>query len=72
MLMSEILMPFLAAFIFAYILEPLKVRLALAKIPEGLAALVAVFIGIIAATFIILLLLNLSPKNQLQCLVPRV
>ncbi|SMC35685.1 Predicted PurR-regulated permease PerM [Polynucleobacter kasalickyi] len=59
MLMSEILMPFLAAFIFAYILEPLKVRLAMAKIPEGLAALVAVFIGIIAATFIILLLLNL-------------
>jgi predicted PurR-regulated permease PerM len=57
--MSEILMPFLAAFIFAYILEPLKVRLTLAKIPEGFAALIAVLIGIIAGTLIILLLLNL-------------
>jgi predicted PurR-regulated permease PerM len=57
--MSEILMPFLAAFIFAYILEPLKVRLTLAKIPEGLATLIAVLLGIIAGTLIIILLLNL-------------
>jgi predicted PurR-regulated permease PerM len=57
--MSEILMPFLAAFIFAYILEPLKVRLTLAKIPEGLAALIAVLIGIVAGAMIIILLLNL-------------
>jgi len=57
--MSEILMPFLAAFIFAYILEPLKVRLTIAKIPEGLAALIAVLIGILAGAMIVILLLNL-------------
>lgn len=59
MSMSEILMPFLAAFIFAYILEPLKVRLTLAKVPESLAALIALLIGIVAGISIILLLLNL-------------
>ena len=57
--MSEILMPFLAAFIFAYILEPLKVRLVLLKIPGGIAALITLLIGVVGGVSVFLLLLNL-------------
>jgi predicted PurR-regulated permease PerM len=55
----EILMPFLAAFIFAYMLEPLTKRLVQIKVPRSLAALIALLVGIFASIVILLLLLNL-------------
>lgn len=55
----EILMPFLAAFIFAYMLEPLTKRLVQLKTPRILAALISLLVGVFASIVILLLLLNL-------------
>ena len=57
--MSEILAPFLAAFILAYILEPVTVRLEVLKIPRSLAALCTLILGVFICLAIVLLLLNL-------------
>jgi predicted PurR-regulated permease PerM len=60
---TQIMMPFVAAFIFAYILEPLTKRLIALKIPRSLAALVTLLIGVCAAVTIVLLLLNLMNRE---------
>lgn len=59
MAMSEILTPFLAALILAYILEPLKLRLIRLKVPETLAVFITMLIGITISVTIFLLLLKL-------------
>jgi len=57
--MSEILTPFLAAFILAYILEPVTLSLEALKIPRSLAALFTLILGVFICLTIVLLLLNL-------------
>lgn len=59
----QIMMPFMAAFIFAYILEPITKRLVNAKVPKGIAALMTLFIGLGAGIIIFLLLLSLIQRE---------
>jgi predicted PurR-regulated permease PerM len=61
--LTQILMPFLAAFIFAYILEPLTKRFVKSRVPKGLAAFITLLIGVLAAGIIVLLLLNLVHRE---------
>jgi predicted PurR-regulated permease PerM len=55
----QIMTPFLAAFIFAYILEPLTKRLINVGLPRALAALCSLSIGVFASIVILMLLLSL-------------
>ena len=57
--MTEILTPFLAAFIVAYALEPISKRLSTWGIPRSLAALLTLILGLMIGTALTLLLLNL-------------
>lgn len=57
--MTEILTPFLAAFIVAYALEPISKRLSTWRIPRSLAALLTLILGLLIGTALTLLLLNL-------------
>lgn len=55
----HILMPFLAAFIFAYMLEPLTQRMVKLGLYRSLAACLSVLVGLVMSALIVLLLLNL-------------
>lgn len=57
--MTEILTPFLAAFILAYIFEPITVKLVEWRIPRSLAALITLICGLFIGISLVLLLLNL-------------
>jgi len=57
--MTEILTPFLAAFILAYILEPITLKLVEWRFPRSLAALITLIFGIFIGVSLVLLLLNL-------------
>lgn len=57
--MTEILTPFLAAFILAYILEPITLKLVAWKFPRSLAALITLLFGLLIGISLVLLLLNL-------------
>lgn len=57
--MTEILTPFLAAFILAYILEPVTLKLVQWKLPRSLAAFITLLFGLLIGISLVLLLLNL-------------
>lgn len=57
--MTEILTPFLAAFIVAYALEPISKRLSAWGIPRTLSALLTLILGVLIGLGLTLLLLNL-------------
>lgn len=57
--MTEILTPFLAAFIVAYIFQPVAAGLMQWRIPKSLAAIITVILAVCIGLSLILLLLNL-------------
>jgi predicted PurR-regulated permease PerM len=61
--LTQILMPFMAAFIFAYILDPINKRLIILKVPRSISALITLMIGVSAAVIVLLLLLNLMHRE---------
>ena len=62
--MTEILTPFLGAFILAYALQPLNRRLVAWHVPKSLATLLSLLLGALLALMVVLLLLNLI-QNEL-------
>jgi predicted PurR-regulated permease PerM len=70
-LFSSVLMPFVAAAGIAYVLDPFCTRMAKAKLPRGLAALVLI-IGLALVVLIFVLLLYPLVLSQAYLLVGRV
>jgi predicted PurR-regulated permease PerM len=59
----QLLLPFLAAFIFAYILEPVTKKFVQLGLPKALAAFFTLCLGVIVGVLIFLLLLNLIHRE---------